>query len=104
MKIIHISDIHCSITPEFLPDTLSTAIDEINKAKPNLVIVSGDLTLEDFPHEFNMAKNYLSKIKAEKLIQYNQHPRKKSNSKIKNSRWTRVGFRRIIEKNLKYLK
>ena len=73
MKIVHISDIHCSLIPEFLPDKLSTAIVEINKMKPDLVVVSGDLTLEGFPHEFQMAKNYLSKIKAKKLIEIGNH-------------------------------
>jgi 3',5'-cyclic AMP phosphodiesterase CpdA len=89
MKIIHISDIHCSITPEFLPDILSTAIDEINKAKPDLVIVTGDLTLEGFPHEFNMAKNYLSKIKAEKLIGVGNHDYRSTGYLITNKMFPR---------------
>jgi predicted phosphodiesterase len=38
MKIVHISDIHCSIIPEFLPGTLYTAIEEINKIRPDLVL------------------------------------------------------------------
>jgi 3',5'-cyclic AMP phosphodiesterase CpdA len=89
MKIVHISDIHCSITSEFLPDTLSTAIEEINKMRPNLVIVTGDLTLEGFPHEFNMAKNYLSKIKAEKLIGVGNHDYRSTGYLIANKMFPR---------------
>jgi 3',5'-cyclic AMP phosphodiesterase CpdA len=52
---------------------LSKAIDEINHMKPDLVVVTGDLTLEGFPHEFHMAKKYLSEIKAKKLVGAGNH-------------------------------
>jgi 3',5'-cyclic AMP phosphodiesterase CpdA len=59
--------------PEFRPKILSKAIKEINRINPDLVVVTGDLTTDGFPHEFQMAKEYLSKIKAEKLIGVGNH-------------------------------
>lgn len=70
--IAHISDLHCSKTRHgksgFKPDKLSSCILEINKLKPDVVIVTGDLTTYAFEEEYKMASKYLSKINAETFI------------------------------------
>jgi 3',5'-cyclic AMP phosphodiesterase CpdA len=70
--IAHISDLHCSKTRHgksgFKPDKLGSCIMEINKLKPDIVIVTGDLTMFAFEEEYNMASNFLSKIKAETFV------------------------------------
>jgi len=65
--IIHLSDIHCSKS-EFVENKVMAGIDEINDLSPNLVVVSGDLTVWGLRSEFVMAKEVLSKIKHTPLI------------------------------------
>jgi 3',5'-cyclic AMP phosphodiesterase CpdA len=70
--IAHISDLHCSKSQHgktgFKPDKLGSCILEINKLKPDIVIVTGDLTMFAFEEEYIMANNYLSKFKADTFI------------------------------------
>jgi len=65
--IAHISDLHCG-SPFFVPSLLSRAIDEINELKPDIIVVSGDLTGEGFLPEYEMAAEYLSTLNCEKVI------------------------------------
>ena len=65
--IIHLSDIHCSKS-EFVENKVMAGIDEINDLSPDLVVVSGDLTVWGLRSEFVMAKEVLSKIKHTPLI------------------------------------
>ena len=70
--IAHMSDLHCSKTKHgksgFNSDKLSSCILEINKVKPDVVLVTGDLTMNAFEEEYKMASNYLSKLKAETFV------------------------------------
>jgi 3',5'-cyclic AMP phosphodiesterase CpdA len=70
--IAQISDLHCSKTRHgksgFKPDKLGSCILEINKLKPDIVIVTGDLTMFAFEEEYQMASNYISKLKAETFV------------------------------------
>ncbi|MFH1668990.1 MAG: metallophosphoesterase [Candidatus Woesearchaeota archaeon] len=67
VTIAHISDLHCGKTG-FKSKKLSACIKEINKLKPDAVVVTGDLTLNGYKKEYEMAKKYLSKIKPKTLI------------------------------------
>ena len=67
IKIVHISDIHTS-EPYFLPDLAETIIEKINEIKPDIVVVTGDLTQNGFSFEFERAKDYLDKIQCAKKI------------------------------------
>lgn len=71
-SIIHISDLHCNKSrygkTGFQPEKLKLCIIEINKIKPDVVVVTGDLTMFGFEDEFKNAKTYLSKIKTELLV------------------------------------
>ena len=72
VTIAHISDLHCSKVTHgkigFRPKKLLSCIKEINKLKPDLVVVTGDLTAFGFEEEFQLAKKYLSKIKPHTLV------------------------------------
>ena len=65
--IVQISDLHCSKSG-FRPKKLTAAIKEINKLMPHAVIITGDLTMHGKEEEFILAKRYIQKIKAKKLI------------------------------------
>ncbi len=65
--IAQISDLHCG-SPHFVPNLLDRAIMEINELRPDLVIVSGDLTTFGFKQEFEAARAYLDRIDCGELI------------------------------------
>ncbi len=66
-KIAHLSDIHCG-SPHFQPELLERAIEEINDLRPDLTIVSGDLTTDGFKAEYELAREYLNQIDSDDLI------------------------------------
>lgn len=66
-SIAHISDLHCG-SPYFVPELLTTAIDEINDHDPDVVVVSGDLTNEGFLPEYELAQDYLDRLKTQNLV------------------------------------
>ena len=66
MRIVHMSDVHCG--PQFREDALHTALDEINDLSPDAVVVSGDLTENGLPREFEWASRELRSLKAEQVI------------------------------------
>jgi len=66
MLLVQISDVHCG--PMFRKETFRTAVKEINEMKPDVVLVTGDLTENGLISEFKMASRELKKLKAEKVI------------------------------------
>ena len=66
-RIAHISDLHCG-SVYFVPELLQSAIEEINEYEPEVTIVSGDLTNEGFLPEFELAQEYLDRLKCEHLV------------------------------------
>lgn len=73
MKIAHISDIHASKS-YFLPDVADKVVDWINDLKPEILVVSGDLTMDAFEPEFKQAKEFINRIKVkEKIIVPGNH-------------------------------
>jgi Icc protein len=66
-KIAHISDLHCG-SLHFQPDLLQRAIQEINELRPDVTVVSGDLTTDGFKPEYESARAYMDRIDCEELI------------------------------------
>lgn len=66
MLIVQISDVHCG--PMFLRERLRTAITEINSMRPNIILVTGDLTENGLISEFKLAQKELKKLKADKIV------------------------------------
>ena len=66
MIIVQLSDLH--VGSQFQPKVFEKLVDEINEIKPDVVIVTGDLTNEGLVKEYEICKKSLSKIKTKKLI------------------------------------
>ena len=67
MRFIQISDLH--IGGLFKQDAFDTLVDEINNdLKPDVLIVSGDLTDDGLVFQFEKARDELSKLKCDNLI------------------------------------
>ena len=65
--IAHISDLHCGET-YFESNLLERAISEVNDLEPDIVIVSGDLTTFGFKHEYQLAREYIDRIRCESVV------------------------------------
>jgi 3',5'-cyclic AMP phosphodiesterase CpdA len=67
LTIAHISDIHCG-GPDFVPNLLERAVNEINELEPDIVICSGDLTTFGFKHEYMQAKGYMDRLECKSVV------------------------------------
>ena len=67
MKIVHISDLHV-VSPNFVPEWGEKIINMVNSLKPEIIVVTGDLTDEGYEHEYEKAKAYLDRIKVKNKI------------------------------------
>lgn len=56
--IAHISDLHVGMT-SFDENVFLKAVDEINNARPDMIILTGDLTDNGYYREFQQVKKYL---------------------------------------------
>ena len=67
MRIVQISDLH--IGGLFKQDAFDTMVDEVNnELKPDVIIVSGDLTDEGIIFQFEHARKELDKLKCENIV------------------------------------
>ena len=67
MIIVQISDLH--IGGLFKQEAFDTIVDEINNdIKPDIVIVSGDMTDDGLVFQFEQAKEEISKLKCKNVI------------------------------------
>ena len=64
-KIIHISDLHFG---QINPETVEPLIQTIKKIKPDLVIISGDLTQRAKSSEYRQAKKFIQALPRPRLI------------------------------------
>ena len=66
-KIIHLSDLHIT-SPHFLPSMLNGIIKKINILKPDMIIITGDLTDDGYLYEYEKVLEYIDKIECEKKL------------------------------------
>ena len=66
MLIAQVSDIHVGGS-RYREELLQTAIAEINAAKPDLVVVAGDLTDDGYPDQYPLAKQELAALECPEL-------------------------------------
>ena len=71
-KLVQISDLHIGESG-CRKDMLVTAIDEINKMKPNLVMVCGDLTWNGIREQFQEAHDMLQNVEAPIIYTMGNH-------------------------------
>lgn len=60
-KIAHISDLHCG-SQYFVAHLMEEVIRDVNKFKPDILVVTGDITEQGFKQEFRTAKNFIDQI------------------------------------------
>jgi 3',5'-cyclic AMP phosphodiesterase CpdA len=67
LRIAHISDLHCG-SPHFQAELLERAIEEINELRPEVTVISGDLTADGFKGEYQDAREFVDRIECPQLI------------------------------------
>jgi Icc protein len=67
MLIAQLSDVHVG-SSRFHEELLHTAIEEINAAEPDLVVIAGDLTDDGYPDQYPLAEQELAAIAAPQTV------------------------------------
>lgn len=67
LLIAHLSDPHVG-TWRFIPEKLEECIQEVNEIEPDLVAITGDITMFGFEEEYKLAKKYLSQLRQKTLV------------------------------------
>ncbi len=75
LRIAHFSDIHCG-DPSFRPELMRQIVDGINRMRPDVVIVAGDLTAAGYHWEFEEAAKWLGEIEPPSVIVPGNHDSK----------------------------
>jgi Icc protein len=65
--IAQISDVHVG-GGRYRQELLRTAIEEINAAEPDLVVVAGDLTDDGYPDQYPLARDELARITCNRVV------------------------------------
>jgi 3',5'-cyclic-AMP phosphodiesterase len=65
--VAHLSDIHVGGS-RYEERLLATAVDEVNRAAPDLVVVAGDLTGSGYEDEFRGAREALDRVECDRLV------------------------------------
>ena len=73
MRIAHISDIHCNYGTDFNKKMFEKGVKLVNKAEPDLIFISGDLTTDGLLSEYELAKNSLAALENNKVIVPGNH-------------------------------
>ena len=75
LRIAHFSDIHCG-DPSFRPELMRQIVDGINRMRPDVVVVAGDLTAAGYDWEFEEAAKWLGEIEPPSLVVPGNHDSK----------------------------
>lgn len=67
MILVHLSDFHCGKN-DFIPRALETAAKEISDLKPDVIVITGDITDNGFIDEYELAASYLEKFECDNVI------------------------------------
>ncbi|AEM38538.1 metallophosphoesterase [Pyrolobus fumarii 1A] len=65
--ILHLSDIHVG-SPHFSKDLAENVIAYVNDVKPDVIVITGDLTDNGYVHEYRGVVELLSKLDTKKLL------------------------------------
>jgi 3',5'-cyclic AMP phosphodiesterase CpdA len=72
LRIAHVSDIHCG-EPTFQADVMASAVEAINRLKPDVAVVAGDLTAAGYEWEFETAAEWIGRIEAPTVVVPGNH-------------------------------
>jgi Icc protein len=67
MLIAQLSDVHVGGS-RYREELLRTAIDEVNRARPDLVVLGGDLTDDGYPDQYPLAKEALAGLACARIV------------------------------------
>lgn len=67
IQIVHLSDIHYS-DAYFIPEIANSMLDSINLLKPDIVVITGDLTENGFAAEYNGVKRFIDRIECKNKV------------------------------------
>ncbi len=70
LRIVHLSDIHFGGE---LPDAVEAAIGAASEFEPTVTVVTGDLTLNGQPREFEAARRWLDRLPKPRLVTPGNH-------------------------------
>jgi len=73
LRIAHISDIHVNYGTDFNNKIFEKAVKILNKTKPDLVFISGDITTDGLLREYELAEEKLSMINEEQIVVPGNH-------------------------------
>jgi len=67
VKIAHVSDLHFG-SLNHIPEWADTVREMLDEMSPTILVITGDLTMDGYEHEFKQAEEYLSQLKREKIL------------------------------------
>lgn len=67
LLVAHITDIHAG-SPYFITNLMTRTVEELNEIKPDVVVITGDLTNMGFRQEFTTARAFVDKIECEHIV------------------------------------
>lgn len=67
MKIVHLSDLHCS-SPWFVSQWGDAVVSYLDEARPDVTIVTGDLTTDGCREEYRRALQFLARLRTRSLL------------------------------------
>jgi len=67
VKIVQISDLHLS-GPNFVPEWAENVVSIIDSVRPDVVLITGDLTDDGYAYEYDIARKYINRIESENVI------------------------------------
>ncbi len=67
MRIAHVSDLHLT-SPNFVKEWGDNVIEILDETDPEIVVITGDFTMEGFVHEWDVTKEYVERIDTKNLI------------------------------------
>src|SRR5687767_1951714 len=72
LQIAQISDLHCGELT-FQPEVLASIVDRINRMKPDVTIVVGDLTAAGYQWEFEEVARWIGMIESPTVVVPGNH-------------------------------
>lgn len=67
MLLVHLSDLHCG-GDTFSLKILEKAIKEVNHLRPDVIVITGDITNSGLIDEYKLASRYIKKLKCDRIL------------------------------------